>query len=55
MIEAGSPRAIWLAFLVLVDEILHAFDDVPLIGNAQWRFDFCQYVHNQCTQAYGEE
>lgn len=45
--EAGSPKAIWFAFLVLVDEILHAFDDIDFIGNAEWRFRFCQYVHRE--------
>lgn len=54
MSESGSPRTIWLAFLVLVDEVLHAFDDISFIGNARWRFDFCQYVHDQCSQAYEE-
>ena len=43
--EAGSLKAIVIAFLVLVDEILHAFDDIPFIGNAEWKFRFCQWVH----------
>lgn len=47
MSESGSPKAILLAFLVLVDEILHAFDDVPFIGNAHWRFRLCQYAHRE--------
>jgi len=46
-VQAGSATAIWRAFLVLVDEILHALDGIDFIGNAEWRFRFCQYVHKE--------
>ena len=46
-VQAGSARAIWRAFLILVDEMLHALDGIDFIGNAEWRFRFCQYAHKE--------
>jgi hypothetical protein len=44
--EAGSGRAIAYAFCAFVDEVLHVLDDTP-VGNAHWRFRFCQWCNRQ--------
>lgn len=45
MMEAGSLKSIAYAFFLLVDAILHAFDS--LVGNAEWRYRFCQWAHRR--------
>lgn len=51
-IEAGSPTAIYRAFIVLLDELLHALDHIPVIESlicmgrvGELRVRFCQYAH----------
>lgn len=43
--EAGTWKAIRYQLFKLVDEILHSLDGVDAIGNAQWRYKFCQWSH----------
>jgi diadenosine tetraphosphatase ApaH/serine/threonine PP2A family protein phosphatase len=43
--EAGSLQAIVYVFFQLLDEILHGLDRIPWIGNAAWRFRFCQWCY----------
>ena len=42
---AGSWKAICYVFWQLVDEILHSRLFDWAIGDAQWRYRFCQWAH----------
>jgi len=41
---SGHLRQAFWWTLGILDEVLHRFDNVPLLQNSEWRYRFCTWV-----------